>query len=180
MLSIRTVGQKTAFFIGQTMALEEKIAALIEPVVDSLEFTLVRVNFGNGTLQIMAEPQDVDREMTVEDCAKISRSISAVLDVEDPIASAFTLEVSSPGLSRPLVRPIDYERFKGELVKITVKELIDGRRRFNGRLQGMTGDGDVLIDTAFGSQTIPYDGIESAKLDPSEWFLKPLASRKKG
>ena len=162
------------------MALEEKIAGMIEPVVESLDFTLVRVSFANGTLQIMAEPKDEGREMTVEDCAKVSRGVSAVLDVEDPIASTFTLEVSSPGLSRPLVRPQDYERFKGQLAKITLKTLIEGRRRFNGRLRGLSEAGEVLVDTSFGPQAIPFDAIDSAKLDPSEWFLKPYKERKKG
>ena len=162
------------------MLLEDKIGEMIEPVLDALEFRLVRVLFGNGTLQIMAEPVDDTREMTVEDCAAISRGVSAVLDVEDPIKSKFTLEVSSPGLSRPLVRPEDYTRFAGELAKISTKMLIDGRRRFQGRLQGMNDDQQVLIDTTFGPQAIDFDAIESAKLDPSEFFIKPLKERKKG
>ena len=166
--------------MGEAMLLEDKIGDMIEPVLDSLEFRLVRVLFGNGTLQIMAEPLDDTREMTVEDCAAISRGVSAVLDVEDPIKGKFTLEVSSPGLSRPLVRQDDYTRFIGELAKISTKMLIDGRKRFQGRLQGMDTDGRVLIDTTFGPQAIDFDAIESAKLDPSEFFMKPLKERKKG
>ena len=162
------------------MRLEDKIGAMIEPILASLEFRLVRVLFGSGTLQIMAEPLDEAREMTVEDCAAISRSISAVLDVEDPIKGKFTLEVSSPGLSRPLVRPEDYSRFTGALAKISTKALLNGRKRFQGRLRGLDGDGHVLIDTGFGSQAIAYDAIESAKLDPSEFFTNPLKERKKG
>lgn len=162
------------------MLLEDKIATMIDPVMASLEFRLVRVLFGNGTLQIMAEPLDDDREMTVEDCAAISRGVSAVLDVEDPIKSHYTLEVSSPGMSRPLVRLEDYNRFTGELAKISTKMLIDGRKRFQGRLQGLGPDNTVLIDTTFGPQTIAFDDIESAKLDPSEFFIKPLKARKKG
>ena len=162
------------------MLLEEKIAMLIEPVLEPIEFRLVRVNFASGVLQIMAEPFDPDREMTVEDCAKISRGVSAVLDVEDPIKSAYQLEVSSPGLSRPLVRREDYTRFTGELAKLSTRNLIDNRRRFNGRITGFDENDQVLMDTAFGPVSIPFDAIESAKLDPSEWFLKPLKSRKKG
>lgn len=162
------------------MLLEEKIATLIEPVLTPLEFRLVRVSFANGVLQVMAEPVDENLEMTVEHCAKISRGVSAVLDVEDPIKSAFRLEVSSPGLSRPMVCPEDYTRFAGELVKISTKNLIDNRRRFNGRITGIDADNNILMDTGFGPITIPYDAIDSAKLDPSEWFLKPLKSRKKG
>ncbi len=150
---------------------------MIEPVLEQIEFHLVRVNFANNKLQIMAEPKDEEQVMTVENCAQISRSISAILDVEDPIGSAFTLEVSSPGLSRPLTRFEDYERFKGALAKITTKHLIEDRRRFNGRLQGTTTDQQIMIDTDFGSQTLPFDMIDSAKLDPSEWFAN--ASNKK-
>ena len=162
------------------MLLEEKIAEMIEPVLAPLEFRLVRVSFANGTLQIMAEPIDANVEMTVEHCAKISRGVSAVMDVEDPIKSGYQLEVTSPGLSRPLVILEDYDRFQGELVKVSTKSLIDGRRRFNGRLKGVVEDHLIDIDTAAGPVKIPFDAIESAKLDPSEWFLKPLKSRKKG
>ena len=162
------------------MLLEDKIAEMIEPVLVPMAFRLVRVSFANGTLQIMAEPLDHDAEMTVEDCAVISRGVSAVLDVEDPIKSNYHLEVTSPGLSRPLVIPEDYDRFQGELVKVSTKKLIDGRRRFNGRLKGIDADHLISIDTAAGPIDIPFDAIEGAKLDPSEWFLKPLKSRKKG
>ena len=162
------------------MLLEDKIAELIEPVLAPLEFRLVRVSFANGTLQIMAEPIDENVEMTVEHCAKISRGVSAVMDVEDPIKSGYQLEVTSPGLSRPLVRPEDYARFAGELAKVSTKMLIDGRKRFNGRLTGIDDNQIISIDTASGPVSLSFDAIESAKLDPSEWFLKPLKSRKKG
>ena len=162
------------------MLLEEKIATIIGPVLEPMGFRLVRVSFANGTLQIMAEPFDETLEMTVEHCADMSRAISAVMDVEDPISSAYHLEVSSPGLSRPLTRFEDYSRFDGELAKVSVKKLIDGRRRFNGRLRGVSEQQEILMDTSHGAVSIPYDLIESAKLDPSEWFLKPLKSRKKG
>ena len=162
------------------MTLEDRITGMIGPVVESMDFTLVRVSFANGTLQVMAEPNDEEKEMTVEDCAKISRGVSAALDVEDPIASPFTLEVSSPGLSRPLVRRNDYRRFEGQLAKLTLKDLMDGRRRLQGRLQGLTEGGEVLIDTSDGPRAIPFDGIDSAKLDPSELFTKPTKPRKKG
>lgn len=162
------------------MLLEEKIADMITPVLEPMAFRLVRVNFASGTLQIMAEPLDEALEMTVEDCADISRAVSAVMDIEDPISSTYHLEVSSPGLSRPLTRFEDYARFDGTLAKVSVKKLIDGRRRFNGRLRGVTDRQEILMDTSHGAVTIPYEMIESAKLDPSEWFLKPLKNRKKG
>jgi len=162
------------------MLLEEKIAAMIEPVLAGMDFRLVRVLFSNGTLQIMAEPMDDSLEMTVEDCAKISRGVSAVLDVEDPIKSGYQLEVSSPGLSRPLVRPEDYARFTGELAKVSMKSLIEGRRRFNGRINGITAEGQVELETGYGPVFLPFDMIDSAKLDPSEWFLQPVKAKKKG
>ena len=162
------------------MLLEDKIAQIIAPVIEPMAYRLVRVNFANGILQIMAEHLDESREMTVEDCAQISRAISVVLDVEDPIASNYQLEVSSPGLSRPLTRIEDYQRFKGALAKISVKNLIDNRKRFNGRLRGISQDNNILVDTSHGAVSIPYDAIEDAKLDPSEWFLKPLKNTKKG
>ena len=102
------------------------------------------------------------------------------MDVEDPIKSGYQLEVTSPGLSRPLVRPEDYARFAGELAKVSTKMLIDGRKRFNGRLAGIDDNQIISIDTASGPVSLSFDAIESAKLDPSEWFLKPLKSRKKG
>ena len=162
------------------MTLEERIGGMVGPAVESLDFALVRVSFGNGTLQIMAEPRDEAREMTVDDCAAISRSVSAVLDVEDPIPSAFTLEVTSPGLSRPLVRPEDYERFKGRMAKVSLKTLIEGRRRLKGRLGGLDGAGNVLLDSADGPHAIPYDSIDGAKLDPSELFEKAGKQGRKG
>jgi ribosome maturation factor RimP len=162
------------------MLLEEKIATMIEPVLDAMSFRLVRVMFSSGTLQIMAEPLDDSLEMTVEDCAKISRGVSAVLDVEDPIKSGYQLEVSSPGLSRPLVRPEDYTRFAGELARISMKSLIEGRRRFNGRINGITGDGQVELETGYGPVSLPFEMIDTAKLDPTEWFLQPVKAKKKG
>lgn len=162
------------------MLLEEKIAAMIKPVLEEMSFRLVRVMFSSGTLQIMAEPFDESLEMTVEDCAKISRGVSAVLDVEDPIKSGYQLEVSSPGLSRPLVRPEDYTRFAGELAKISMKSLIEGRLRFNGRINGITGDGQVELETGYGPVSLPFEMIDTAKLDPTEWFLQPVKAKKKG
>src|SRR5437588_8969647 len=94
---------------------------------------------GRMTLQIMAERRD-EAAMTVEDCADISRSVSALLDVADPIAGAYMLEVSSPGIDRPLVRPEDYDRFAGLEARIDLSSPVDGRKRFRGRVLGRDGD----------------------------------------
>ena len=121
---------------------ETKISQIIESAVEELGFSLVRVLYSGGQagrnqLQIMAEPRE-DREMTVEDCQMISRHVSALLDVEDPISGAYLLEVSSPGIDRPLTCLADYDRFSGELAKLTLRLMQDGRRRFNGRLGGVS------------------------------------------
>jgi len=128
-------------------------------------FDLVRVRiFGAGqrTLQIMAERFD-NGTMTVEDCATISRSVSALLDVEDPIKGSYSLEVSSPGLDRPLTRPQDYTRFAGLEVKIELRHPIDGHRRFRGRISGIADD-QVQLDVEDTRLAIPYADIERAKL----------------
>ena len=119
-----------------------RIAEIIEPSLDAMGYRLVRVavlGAGRMTLQIMAERRD-EAAMTVEDCADISRSVSALLDVADPIAGAYTLEVSSPGIDRPLVRRSDFERFSGHLVKIEMAVAHQGRKRFRGTLAGVEGD----------------------------------------
>ena len=150
---------------------ETKISQIIEAAIEELGFSLVRVLYSGGQagrnqLQIMAEPKE-DREMTVEDCQMISRHVSALLDVEDPISSAYVLEVSSPGIDRPLTRLTDYERFQGELAKITLRLMQDGRRRFNG-LGGVSDAGLVILDTSFGKFEFAFDDIEAGRIDPSE------------
>ncbi len=142
-----------------------QIAGIIEPSLDAMGYRLVRVavlGAGRATLQIMAERRD-DASMTVDDCADISRSVSALLDVADPIASAYTLEVSSPGIDRPLVRPEDYDRFAGFEARIEVSRPISGRKRFRGRLLGRSGDTVRLIAEA-GEVEVPLSAIARAKL----------------
>lgn len=113
-------------------------------------------------LQVMAERRD-RRAMTVDDCALISRTVSALLDVEDPFPDAYRLEVSSPGIDRPLTRPEDYERFKGFEARVETDLPQDGRRRFKGRLLGLEG-GAVRIALPEGEKTIALDDIRKAKL----------------
>lgn len=143
----------------------DTIAAMIEPSLDAMGYRLVRIAFmgarGN-TLQIMAERRD-DTAMTVDDCAEISRSVSALLDVADPIEGTYTLEVSSPGLDRPLVRLDDYERFAGFEARIETAAPVEGRKRFRGRLLGRDGDRVRLVaDT--GEVALPFAAITRAKL----------------
>ena len=152
---------------------ESTIKSSIEPALQNLGFRLVRILFSGGKktgenkLQIMAEPIE-DREMTVEDCEKISRHVATLLDVDDPISSAYVLEVSSPGVDRPLTRVEDFERFSGELAKITLRQMLDGRRRFAGRLSGLDETNGVIIETAFGRYVFDFEDIETARIDPSE------------
>src|SRR5215471_9935508 len=118
-----------------------RVAAIAEPVLNDLGFRLVRVRISGMdgcTVQIMAERPD--GTMTIEDCELVSRALSPVLDVADPIERAYRLEISSPGLDRPLVRRSDFERFAGNVVKIEMALAIDGRRRFRGTLLGVDGD----------------------------------------
>jgi ribosome maturation factor RimP len=142
-----------------------RITEIIEPSLDAMGYRLVRVavlGAGRMTLQIMAERRD-DAPMTVDDCADISRSVSALLDVADPIASAYTLEVSSPGIDRPLVRPEDYDRFAGFEARIELSQPLAGRKRFRGRLLGRAGD-NVRLIAETGEVHVPLSAIARAKL----------------
>ena len=141
------------------------IARLVEPSLNAMGYDLVRVQTSGGdnlTLQVMAER--IDRaEMTVEDCADISRNISTVLDVEDPISDAYTLEVSSPGMDRPLVRLDDFIRFSGFEARIDTRTAIVDRKRFRGLLDAV--DGDIVRIVVDGeTYDIPFDEITRAKL----------------
>lgn len=142
-----------------------RIAALVCPTIEAMGYGLVRVQVQGRQrmrLQIMAERND-DAAMTVDDCAALSRAVSAVLDVDDPIASAYTLEISSPGIDRPLVRLADYDRFAGFEARIELARMIDGRRRLQGRLIGTAGE-DVRIDVAGVEVGLPFADIQRAKL----------------
>jgi ribosome maturation factor RimP len=121
--------------------LAARVAAIVEPVLEQLTFRLVRVRISGMdgcTVQIMAER--ADGTMTIDDCELVSRALSPVLDVADPIERAYRLEISSPGLDRPLVRRSDFERFAGHVVKIEMAVAIGGRRRFRGTLLGVDGE----------------------------------------
>jgi ribosome maturation factor RimP len=119
----------------------ERVASIVEPVLAGLGYRLVRVRisgFAGCTVQIMAERPD--GTMRIEDCEAASRALSPVLDVTDPIETAYQLEISSPGIDRPLVRHSDFDRYAGHVVHVEMAAPIDGRRRFRGQLLGTTGD----------------------------------------
>jgi ribosome maturation factor RimP len=149
-----------------------KIEDIVSPTVVGMGYELVRVAMsrGGGTLQIMIEPAD-GRPMDVEDCATLSRALSAVLDVEDPIPSAYTLEVSSPGIDRPLTREKDYVRWAGHLARVETTQPIEGRRRFKGTLLGLE-NGTVRVKLEDGTEAdVPLSQISRAKLELTDALL---------
>lgn len=142
------------------------IARLIAPSVEGMGFRLVRVSFGGGSrpvLQIMAEPAD-GTPMTVEHCADLSGAVSAILDVEDPIAIAYTLEVTSPGIDRPLITRADFVRFAGFETKLELSQPFQGRKRFRGRLITGAPLDLVLLEEEGVVYSLPFADILKAKL----------------
>ncbi|MXY34024.1 MAG: ribosome maturation factor RimP [Boseongicola sp. SB0664_bin_43] len=153
-------------------SVDRRLAGVIAPVVEGLGFELVRVRLMSGkarTLQIMAERPDGGME--VDDCAAISTAVSATLDVEDPIADAYTLEVSSPGIDRPLTRRRDFSAWRGCEAKIETSESIDGRKRFRGTLHGIEGD-EVLVEMDEGIVGLKFDWLNDAKLVLSDDLVR--------
>jgi ribosome maturation factor RimP len=149
-----------------------RIEDIVSPTVVGMGYELVRVAMsrGGGTLQVMIEPAD-GRPMDVEDCATLSRALSAVLDVEDPIPSAYTLEVSSPGIDRPLTREKDYIRWAGHLARVETTQPIEGRRRFKGTLLGLE-NGTVRLRLDDGKEAdVPLSQISRAKLELTDALL---------
>ncbi len=165
----------------------QRIERLIEPALLAMGYELVRVAMQGGesrpTLQIMAERKD-GVAMSVDDCADISRTISALLDVEDPITSAYTLEVSSPGIDRPLVKRADFERFAGFEARIETVQPVAGRKRFRGRLMGVAGE-DVRLrepDKAAGAEDetlVPLAAIARAKLVLTDELIEATQTTKR-
>ena len=160
-------------------AIDRRLAEIITPVIEDMGFELVRVRLMNGkttTLQIMAERPEGGIE--VDDCGDISTAISAALDVEDPILDAYTLEVSSPGIDRPLTRLKDFDTFEGYEAKLETEELIDGRRRFKGVLAGIEGD-EVLINIEEGTVGLKFDWLTDAKLVLTDELIKEMLRQRK-
>lgn len=164
-------------------AIDRRLAAIITPVIEDLGYELVRIRLMSGkqtTLQIMADKPDGGIE--VDDCAEISNAVSATLDVEDPILDAYTLEVSSPGIDRPLTRLKDFEMFEGYEAKLETTELIDGRRRFKGELAGVEGD-EVLVNIPNGEETVTiglqFDWLSDAKLVLTDDLIKEMLRQRK-
>lgn len=148
-----------------TNPLEEKVIKLLEPAAADVGYALVRVRLSGlkrKRLQIMAERLS-DGTMNIDDCSKLSRAISPVLDAEDPIKGFYDLEVSSPGIDRPLVRLEDFARFVGHEAKIELSAGVDGRRRYRGDITGVNGD-QVTMNVDNADVTFPFAWISEARL----------------
>ncbi|MEM6938619.1 MAG: ribosome maturation factor RimP [Pseudomonadota bacterium] len=160
-------------------AIDRRLAEIITPVIEDMGFELVRVRLMAGketTLQIMADKPEGGIE--VDDLALINQSLSAILDVEDPILEEYTLEVSSPGIDRPLTRLKDFDMFEGYEAKLETEELIDGRRRFKGQLAGIDGD-EVLINVTEGTVGLKFDWLADAKLVLTDELIKEMLRQRK-
>jgi len=164
---------------------EARIAQIIGPAVRGAGYQIVRIRLSGQTgmtLQIMAERPD--GTMTVQDCEELSRLVSPVLDVEDPIDKAYTLEVSSPGIDRPLVRKTDFEVAKGHLVKIETSMLVADRKRFRGRIAEIDADG-VTIErdqASYGDEPmvkVPFDALAEARLVLTDDLVRDALRRDK-
>ena len=170
---------------GKESGAEREVADLAEPVLDELGFRLVRVKVSGrdgGTVQVMADRPD--GQMTIDDCASISRKLSPLLDALDPMPGGYRLEVSTPGIDRPLVRPSDFASFTGHEAKVELKELVSGRKRFRGWIEGV-GEGEALLRIDLpGSEEpqvigIPFSLISEAKLVADQaGFRADLAASK--
>lgn len=164
---------------------EARIASIILPEIEQLGFQLVRVRLSqlNGlTLQIMAERPD--GTMSVEDCEELSNAISPVLDIEDPINAAYHLEVSSPGIDRPLVRRSDFENWIGHVAKLETSQMVNNRKRFKGRIINVDGDEvEFRRDDASKDEEaefkLPLDVIAEAKLILSDDLIREALRRDK-
>ena len=166
--------------------LDRRVADIIEPTIEQIGYQLVRVRLSaqNGaTLQIMCERPD--GTMTVEDCEKVSMAVSPVLDVEDPIDKAYHLEVSSPGIDRPMVRKSDFSRWLGHLLKCETSILVDSRKRFRGKIVAADENGFTLErdQPAAGDEptvVIPFTALAEGRLILTDDLIRDaLAADKK-
>jgi len=155
--------------------LEQKVADIITPVLDELGFDLLWVQYKGGILGIFAEDPKTGK-LTLEDCTKISREVSPLLEVEDPIESAYRLEVSSAGIDRPLLKDTDYDRYNDLEAKVELDEYIDGQKRFRGFIRGRE-EKTVQLETDQGIVDLPLASIYKAKLVMNDTLIKETKKR---
>ncbi len=157
-----------------------QLEARVEPTLEAMGFEVVRIaltgNEGRRTLQVMADRRDGSL-ISVEDCAEISTALSAIFDVEDPVSGNYDLEISSAGIDRPLTRPKDFKTYAGFLAKVDTKMLVDGRKRFRGRLEGLTANGDVAMKIDNAEVIIAMNNISTAKLVLTDELIAATAKR---
>ncbi len=143
------------------------LADILEPVIDQMGYDTVRImTIGekDPTLQIMIEHKESGKELTVDDCAAVSRAVSAVLDEKDPIDGRYTLEISSPGLDRPLTKPEHFLRYIGYAVKVETVEPVEKRKRFKGTLKNISADNVITIDMEDKDYSVAFANIAKAKI----------------
>lgn len=160
-------------------AIDRRIAEIVTPVVEDMGFEVVRVRLMSGkdtVLQIMV--QRPDGQIEVDECAQVSTAVSATLDVEDPIVDVYNLEVSSPGIDRPLTRLKDFDQWQGFEAKVETEELIDGRRRFKGELAGVQDD-EVLITIEEGTIGLKFAWLSDAKLVLTDELIRDVLKGRK-
>lgn len=160
-------------------AMDRRLFDMLSPMVEDMGFEIVRIRLMGGNtpiLQVMA--QRPDGTIEVDDCGEISTAISALMDVEDPIVEAYTLEVSSPGIDRPLTRLKDFDQWVGHEAKLETAELIDGRKRFKGPLAGTEGD-EVLIEIEEGTIGLKFDWLSDAKLVLTDDLIREVLRNRK-
>jgi len=158
--------------------MDKKLAELLNPILEDLGFEMVRIRLSSGdpsTLQIMADR--LNGQIGVDDLAIINTSIGTILDVEDPITENYTLEISSPGIDRPLTRKKDFDSYQGFEAKLETTELIDGRRRFKGILAGISDD-EVLINLEEGTVGLKFNWLSDARLVLSNDLIKQMLRKK--
>ena len=183
----RQTGRGPVFFMRERhvnnmiakAALDKRLAELTEPVIQDMGYELVRLRYMGGktpTLQIMADRPNGGIE--VDELADISTAISAILDVEDPVLDAYTLEVSSPGIDRPLTRFKDFDAYEGYEAKLETDELIDGQKRFKGTLAGTEGE-EILINVEQGTIGLRFEWLSDAKLILTDDLIKEMLRQRK-
>ncbi len=146
--------------------IEQKVGELVEPLTDYNGLELVLVEFVKGPRgNILRLVIDKQGGVTLDDCSRLSRVVSDLLDVHDPVPGSYNLEVSSPGINRPLVKAEDYERFSGQKVFVRTSEPVDGRRKFKGLLRGVSDQDEVIIDASGQEFVLPLGLIKKARLD---------------
>lgn len=164
-------------------SIDRRLAEIVQPVIEDMGFELVRLRLQGGrtaTLQIMVDRPEGG--ITVDDCGEISTAISAVLDVEDPLEDAYHLEVSSPGIDRPLTRLKDFATFEGYEVRLETDQPVDGRKRFKGVLAGVEGD-EILINIEIGDEThtigLMFDWLADARLVLTDELIAEMLKARK-